>query len=99
MWLTNAPAVFQAKMNELFRPYLNKFVCIYLDDILIFSTTEEEHLEHLRLVLNILKSLKAQTSGTITKMLPFQKGAEVFGIHCNTLHDIMRGKKQSNLRY
>jgi hypothetical protein len=56
--LTNAPAVFQAKMNELFRPYLNKFVCIYLDDILIFSKTEEEHLEHPRLVSYILKRHK-----------------------------------------
>jgi hypothetical protein len=54
MGLTNAPAVFQAKIYELFRPYLNQFVCIYLDDILIFSKTEEEHLEHLRLVSYIL---------------------------------------------
>jgi hypothetical protein len=55
MGLRNAKAVFQAKMNDLFCSYLNKFVCIYLDDILIFSKTEEDHLEHLGLVLDILK--------------------------------------------
>ena len=53
--LTNAPAVFQHMMNNIFRPYLNKFVCVYLDDILVYSKTPEEHLQHLRIVLNILK--------------------------------------------
>lgn len=55
MGITNAPAVFQAAMNRIFGPYLNRFVCVYLDDILIFSRTEEEHFEHLRLVLDILR--------------------------------------------
>ena len=54
--LTNAPAMFQSVVNDLFRPYLNKFVVVYLDDICIFSRTEEEHEKHLRLVLDILKS-------------------------------------------
>ena len=42
--LTNAPATFQATMNHIFRPYLNKFVVVYIDDILVFSKSHEEHL-------------------------------------------------------
>lgn len=59
--LTNAPAVFQAVMNRVFSKYLNRFVCIYLDDILVFSRTKEEHYEHIELVLQTLQaeSLKA----------------------------------------
>lgn len=53
--LKNAPSRFQAMMNNLFRPYLNKFVLIYLDDICIISKTPEEHEKHLRLVLDVLK--------------------------------------------
>ena len=54
--LTNAPATFQRAMNYVFREYLGKFVVIFLDDILVYSKTEAEHLEHLRLVLDALKS-------------------------------------------
>jgi hypothetical protein len=46
--LTNAPATFQTAMNTIFRPFLNKFVLVYLDDILIYSRTAEEHCSHLR---------------------------------------------------
>jgi len=53
--LTNAPATFQATMNHIFRPYLNKFVVVYIDDILVFSKSHEEHLEHLRIVMQILR--------------------------------------------
>ena len=53
--LTNAPATFQRVMNEIFRPYLGKFVLIYLDDILVYSKTPEEHKVHLRIVLSLLR--------------------------------------------
>lgn len=56
--LTNAPATFQAVMNNIFQPYLNKFVTVYLDDILVFSNTQEEHFEHLRKALQVLKEQK-----------------------------------------
>jgi len=49
--LTNAPAVFQALVNDLLRDMLNVFVVVYLDDILIFSRSEQEHRQHVRLVL------------------------------------------------
>ena len=49
--LTNAPAYFMYLMNKVFMEFLDKFVVVFIDDILVFSKTEEEHAEHLRLVL------------------------------------------------
>ncbi|GBG70781.1 hypothetical protein CBR_g8079 [Chara braunii] len=53
--LTNAPATFQRCMNDLFRPWLDRFVVVYLDDILVFSKTLQEHQGHLRQVLEKLR--------------------------------------------
>ncbi|XP_055368562.1 uncharacterized protein LOC129604791 [Betta splendens] len=52
--LTNAPAVFQSFVNEVLGPMINRFAFVYLDDILIFSSTEEEHKSHVRQVLKKL---------------------------------------------
>jgi hypothetical protein len=49
--LTNAPAYFMYLMNKVFMEYLDKFVVVFIDDILVYSRSEEEHEEHLRLVL------------------------------------------------
>ncbi|KAD5960543.1 hypothetical protein E3N88_12015 [Mikania micrantha] len=53
--LTNAPAVFMDLMNRVCKPYLNKFVIVFIDDILIYSQTKKDHAEHLRLMLELLK--------------------------------------------
>jgi len=53
--VTNALAVFMDYMNQIFRPFLYKFVVVFIDDILIYSKTQEEHAEHLRLVLGVLR--------------------------------------------
>ena len=53
--LCNAPSTFQAMMNWIFAPYLNKFMCVYLDDILIYNKMPDEHAVHFAQVLQILK--------------------------------------------
>jgi hypothetical protein len=54
--LTNAPAYFMYLMNMAFMEYLDNFVVVFIDDILVYSKTEEEHEEHLRLVLEKLRA-------------------------------------------
>ena len=53
--LTNAPAAFMDLMNRVFREYLDSFVIVFIDDILIYSKTKEEHAQHLRLTLQVLR--------------------------------------------
>ena len=53
--LTNAPATLICLMNNVFSKYLDKFDLVFLDDILVYSKNEEEHEEHLRLTLQVLK--------------------------------------------
>ncbi|WP_423778398.1 reverse transcriptase family protein, partial [Campylobacter jejuni] len=53
--LTNAPAAFMDLMNRVFREYLDSFVIVFIDDILIYSKTKEEHEQHLRLTLQVLR--------------------------------------------
>ncbi|GJX76325.1 putative reverse transcriptase domain-containing protein [Tanacetum coccineum] len=56
--LTNAPAIFMDLMNRVFKPYLDKFVIVFIDDILIYSKNKEEHGKHLKTILNLLRSKK-----------------------------------------
>nr|GEV73233.1 reverse transcriptase domain-containing protein [Tanacetum cinerariifolium] len=56
--LTNAPAVFIDLMNRVCKPYLDKFVIVFIDDILIYSKNEKEHKEHLKAILELLKKEK-----------------------------------------
>ncbi|KAK7268153.1 hypothetical protein RIF29_20840 [Crotalaria pallida] len=53
--LTSAPAIFMDYMNIIFRPYLDSFVIVFIDDILIYSRSPGEHEKHLRTVLQVLK--------------------------------------------
>ena len=59
--LTNAPAAFMDLMNRVFSPYLDKFVIVFIDDILVYSGSPEEHAEHLRTVLKILRERQLYT--------------------------------------
>ena len=53
--LTNAPATFMDLMNRVFQPYLDRFVIVFIDDILVYSSSSDEHSEHLRIVLQTLR--------------------------------------------
>nr|GEV84130.1 putative reverse transcriptase domain-containing protein [Tanacetum cinerariifolium] len=61
--LANAPALFMDLMNRVCKPYLDKFVIVFIDDILIYSKSKEEHAEHLKLILKFLK--KEELVGTV----------------------------------
>ncbi|KAA3484414.1 Retrotransposon protein [Gossypium australe] len=60
--LTNASAVFMDLMNRIFRPYLDKFVRVFIDDILIYSHDENKHAEHLRTILHIYEIISCMPS-------------------------------------
>src|SRR5438552_19191270 len=56
--LINASITFQTLMNQILRPFIDKFMLIYLNDILIYSNSAEEHRKHLRLMLEALRAVK-----------------------------------------
>ena len=53
--LTNAPATFMDLINRVFRPYVDQFVVVFIDDILVYSKSMEEHMYHLRTILQTLR--------------------------------------------
>jgi hypothetical protein len=75
--LTNAPDVFMCLMNGIFKNYLDKFIIVFLDDILIYSKSEEEHEHHLRLVLQVLR--EHQLYAKFSKCYFYQKQIHYLG--------------------
>jgi transposase InsO family protein len=75
--LTNAPATFMTLMNDIFHEYLDEFVVVYLDDILIYSKTKEDHLKHLRKVL--LKLREHRLYAKLKKCELFKNKVEYLG--------------------
>jgi hypothetical protein len=75
--LSNAPTVFMCLMNGVFREYLDKFVIVFLDDILIYSKSEEENEQHLRMVLQILS--EHQLYAKLSKCSFYQKQIHYLG--------------------
>jgi hypothetical protein len=92
--LTNAPATFQSVMNSILAPYLDRFVLVYLDDILIYSKSVSEHLEHLRTVLTVLREQKFYCKKS--KCLFAAEEVEYLG-HLLTPHGVRVDPKRSML--
>nr|GEW05006.1 putative reverse transcriptase domain-containing protein [Tanacetum cinerariifolium] len=78
--LTNAPAVFIDLMNRVCKPYLDKFVIVFIDDIVFYSKNEKEHKEHLKAILELLKKEK------FALILALPEGSEDFVVYCDASH-------------
>ncbi|GJS32832.1 putative reverse transcriptase domain-containing protein [Tanacetum coccineum] len=78
--LTNAPAVFMDVMNRVCKPYLDRFVIVFIDDILIYSKDKKEHEEHLKAILELLKKEK------FAPILALPEGSKDFVVYCDASH-------------
>nr|GEU87723.1 putative reverse transcriptase domain-containing protein [Tanacetum cinerariifolium] len=78
--VTNAPAIFMDLMNRVCKPYLDKFVIVFIDDILIYSKNEKEHKEHVKAILELLKKEK------FVLILALPEGSENFVVYCDAPH-------------
>nr|GEX40456.1 hypothetical protein [Tanacetum cinerariifolium] len=108
--LTNVPAIFMDLMNRVCKPYLDKFMIVFIDDIFIYSKSEEEHAEHLKLILELLK--KKELYAKFSKcefwlskklcsapILDLSEGSENFVVYCDASRKglgavLMQGEKK-----
>ncbi len=94
--VSNAPATFMTLMNEIYRPFLDKFVLVFMDDILVYSRTPEEHLQHVEKALEVLRREKLYTKES--KCAFFQTEVDFLG-HRITREGIKPDpKKQAAIR-
>ncbi|GJR18550.1 putative reverse transcriptase domain-containing protein [Tanacetum coccineum] len=84
--LTNAPAIFIDHMNLVCKPYLDKFVTVFIGDILIYSKNKQEHEEHLKLILELLKNEELYAKFSNAPILALPKGAENFIVYYDASH-------------
>ncbi|GJU70094.1 putative reverse transcriptase domain-containing protein [Tanacetum coccineum] len=85
--LTNAPAVFMDLMNRVYKPYLDKFVIVFIDDILIYSNNEKEHEEHLKAILELLKKVRCLAGYyRSAPIMALPEGSEDFVVYCDASH-------------
>jgi Reverse transcriptase (RNA-dependent DNA polymerase)/RNase H-like domain found in reverse transcriptase len=103
--LTNAPSVFQALMNDVFWEFLDDFVIVYLDNIIIYSKSEEEHLQHVEKVLQKLKNhalfgklSKCHFNETEVEFLGHVVNAEGIKIQKNKVEAIQKWLRPKNVR-
>lgn len=82
--LKNAPSVFQRCVDDILREYIGKFAYVYVDDIIIFSNSPEEHIDHIRTIINSLHTANMKISSTKSHF--FKKSVEYLG------HIIQHGK-------
>ncbi|GKA66464.1 putative reverse transcriptase domain-containing protein, partial [Tanacetum coccineum] len=78
--LTNAPTVFMDLMNRVYNPYLDRFVIVFIDDILIYSKNRKEYEGHLKLILKLLKEEE------LALILALPEGSENFVVYCDASH-------------
>ncbi|GKC40419.1 putative reverse transcriptase domain-containing protein [Tanacetum coccineum] len=90
--LTNVPAVFMDLMNRVCKPYLDKFIIVFIDDILIYSKNDEEHEKHLRIILELLKEKKLE------KVIAYASRQLKFHEENYTTHDLELGAVVFDLR-
>ncbi|GKE09386.1 putative reverse transcriptase domain-containing protein, partial [Tanacetum coccineum] len=90
--LTNAPAIFMDLMKRVCKPYLDKYVIVFIDDILIYSRDKKEHEEHLKAILELLKRncmqsfLNVNSRFLSAPILALPKGSEDFVVYCDASH-------------
>ena len=75
--LTGAPGCFQTLMNNIFRPHIDEFILVYIDDILVYSKTKEEHIKHLEIALQLLRENKVYCK--LSKCHFFKKEVDYLG--------------------
>lgn len=103
--LMNAPATFQALMNDVFRPYLRKFVLVFFDDILIYSQYVDEHCQHVHLVLKKLAEQelyanfkKCEFGKTRVSYLGHVISKEGVAVDADKVRDMVEWQRPKNLR-
>ncbi|GJW15556.1 putative reverse transcriptase domain-containing protein [Tanacetum coccineum] len=82
--LTNAPTIFIGLMNRVCKPYLDRFVIVFIDDILIYSKSIKDHEGHIKLILKLLKEEELNLYSAL--ILALLKGSENFVVYCDASH-------------